>query len=603
MNIDDLKRAVLEKRIEEQLKARGSQQQPSLINKADRHRPLPLSFAQQRLWFLGQLDPAASLAYHLPVVLRLTGQLDHQALIMSLNNLIARHESLRTRFVSIEGQPCQHIDPADIGFALSYHDLRQRDPALHDSQVTEIAELEAQAPFDLIQGPLIRGQLLQLANEEHVLLLTLHHIITDGWSVGVLVRELGDFYRAALNGHDASLPVLPIQYADYAVWQHDQLQGNQTQGTELTEQRDFWRTQLEGTPNLLPLPTDRPRPTVQSYTGDHVSFHLDASLLTSLKALGQRHNTTLFMTVLSAWSIVLARLSGQDDIVIGTPVANRPHHELEGLIGFFVNTLALRIRFNDELNVADLLAQVRKQALSAYAHQDLPFEQVVEALRPERNLSYSPLFQVMLALNNTPSQILTLPGLQLTQIEQQHRSAHFDLALSLSETEAGLAGDLEYATDLFDSTTVQRMVGYLTNVLTVMVADEKHSVATLPMLPEPERQQLLVEFNATQADFPQDSLIHQLFEMQVLQRPDAIAVVCEGQTLNYNELNQRANRLAHHLISLGVRPDDRIAICLERSPEMIVGLLGILKAGGAYVPLDPTYPSERLAYTLEDAAP
>ncbi|MDX7998162.1 amino acid adenylation domain-containing protein [Xenorhabdus sp. Reich] len=622
MNPEELKRAVLEKRIEAQLKSRGSQQQ-LLIRQADRKQPLPLSFAQQRLWFLCQYDPAASLAYHLPVILRLSGQLDRQALTTSLNHLIARHESLRTRFAFIEGQPCQHIDPADIGFALSYHDLRQFDPALHDSRVAELADLEAQAPFDLAQGPLIRGQLLQLTNNEHVLLLTLHHIITDGWSIGVLVRELGDFYRSALDGHEVSLPSLPVQYADYAVWQHALLQEKQLQekqsqekqsqekqsqekqspGTRLTEQRDFWRARLEGIPDLLELPTDRPRPAVQSYAGDHVAFHLNVSLLSSLKALGQRHHTTLFMTVLSAWSIVLARLTGQDDIVIGTPVANRPHYDLEGLIGFFVNTLALRVRFNDDLNVADLLAQVRKQALAAYAHQDLPFEQVVEALQPGRSLSYNPIFQVMLALNNTPAQTLTLPGLQLTSIEQKRRGAHFDLALSLSETETGLAGDLEYATDLFDSATVERMVGYLTNVLSAMVDDERQSISTLPMLPGSEQHQLLVDFNTTQVDFPQDALIHQLFEAQSARRPDAIAIIFEEQTLSYGELNRRANRLAHYLIAQGVRPDDRVAICLERSLEAVVGLLGILKAGGAYVPLDPAYPAERLAYMLEDSAP
>ncbi|WP_352232126.1 amino acid adenylation domain-containing protein [Xenorhabdus bakwenae] len=599
MNIDDLKRAVLEKRLAEQLKARGEQQQPALIKPADRHQSLPLSFAQQRLWFINQLDPAASQAYHLPVTLRLTGQLNAHALKTSLDRLIARHESLRTRFILVEGQPCQHIDPADIGFALSCHDLRSLDPALRTQRVTELADIEAQAPFDLAQGPLIRGQLLQLADEEHVLLLTLHHIITDGWSIGVLVQELGTFYRVALDGHhDDPLPPLPIQYADYTVWQQAQLQG-----TFFTEQRDFWCAQLADAPALLTLPTDRPRPAVQTYAGNQVPVHIDADLLASLKELGQRHHTTLFMTVLSAWSLVLTRLSGQEDIVIGTPVANRPHRELEGLIGFFVNTLALRISCHDELCVADLLAQVRERALAAYTRQDLPFEQVVEALQPERSLSYNPLFQVMLALNNTPAQALTLPGLQLTTIDQEHRSAHFDLTLSLSESEAGLVGELEYATDLFDATTVERIAGYFNNVLTAMVADETQQIATLPLLPASERQQLLVDFNATQVDYPQEALIHQLFEAQVAQHPDSLAVVFEEQTLSYGELNRRANQLAHYLIALGVRPDDRVAICAERSLDTIVGLLGILKAGGAYVPLDPSYPPERLSYMLEDAAP
>ncbi|MBD1229407.1 AMP-binding protein, partial [Xenorhabdus griffiniae] len=598
MNINELKRAVLEKRLAEQLKAREGQQQPACIKPADRHQPLPLSFAQQRLWFISQFDAAASQAYHLSVTLRLTGQLDYPALKAALDRLIARHESLRTRFILVAGQPCQHIDPADIGFALTCHDLRPIDPALRTQHVAELADSEAQAPFDFAQGPLIRGQLLQLADDEHVLLLTLHHIITDGWSVGVLVQELSIFYLAALDGQPDPLPPLPIQYADYSVWQQEQLQG-----TAFTEQRDFWCTQLADAPALLTLPTDRPRPAVQTYAGNRVPVQIDADLLASLKVLGQRHNTTLFMTLLSAWSLVLARLSGQADIVTGTPVANRPHQELEGLMGFFVNTLALRISCHDNLRVTDLLAQVRERALAAYSHQDLPFEQVVEALQPERSLSYSPLFQVMLALNNTPAQELTLPGLQLTTIAQEHRSAHFDLTLSLSETEAGLIGGLEYATDLFDAATVERIVGYFNKALIAMTADDTQLIATLPMLPVSERQQLLVDFNATQADFPQNALIHSLFEAQAAQHPDRIAVVYEEQTLSYGELNHRANQLAHYLITVGVRPDDRVAMCAERSLDTIVGLLGILKAGGAYVPLDPVYPTERLAYMLNDAAP
>ncbi|MDE9555583.1 amino acid adenylation domain-containing protein [Xenorhabdus bovienii] len=598
MNLDDLKRAVLEKKIEEQLKARGGQQQRPLIEQVNRHQPLPLSFAQQRLWFLSQLDPAASLAYHMSVVLRLTGQLDRDALTTALDRLVARHESLRTRFVLIEGQPCQHIDPADVSFALSCQDLRPLNPAMHTRRIAELSALEAQTPFDFVRGPLIRGQLLQLTDESHMLLLTQHHIIADAWSVGVLVHELGALYRAALDGHGDPLPSLPIQYVDYAVWQRNGLQE-----TVLTEQRDFWCTQLQDAPTLLTLPTDRPRPLVQTYVGDQVSFQLDTTLLASLKELGQRHHTTLFMTVLTAWSIVLARLSGQDDIVIGTPVANRPHQELEGLIGFFVNTLALRVTPGEAPRVADLLAQVRERALAAYAHQDLPFEQVVEALQPERSLSYSPIFQVMLTLNNTPAQDLALPGLQLSPVEQARYSAHFDLTLSLTETETGLTGDLEYASDLFDPTTVERMIEYFKQVLTEMGADATQAIARLPILPASERQQLLTDFNATQADFPQDALIHQLFESQAAHSPDATAVVFEDQTLSYGELNRRANRLAHHLIALGVRPDDRVAICIERSPELVVSLLAVLKAGGAYVPLDPDYPAERLAYMLDDAAP
>ncbi|PHM36581.1 non-ribosomal peptide synthetase [Xenorhabdus innexi] len=568
------------------------------IPAADRSQPLPLSFAQQRLWFLGQLDPTASLAYHIPLALRLNGHLSHQALRRSLDNLVARHETLRTRFVLAAGQPCQQIDPADSGFALVCQDLRALTADEQTRRITDIASAETGLPFDFTQGSLIRGHLLQLADDEHVLLITQHHIISDGWSVGVLLHEMGVLYRAALDDQLDPLPPLSVQYADYAVWQRDNLHE-----AALNTQREFWCRQLSDAPALLTLPTDRPRPAAQSFIGGRVPVNFDAALLTSLKTLGQRHNSTLFMTVLTAWSIVLARLSGQDDIVIGTPVANRQHQELEGLIGFFVNTLALRVRLDGSVSIADLLSQIRQQTLAAYAHQDLPFEQVVEALQPERNLSYSPIFQVMLALNNTPPQTLTLPDLQFTAMESVHHSAHFDLTLSLTETEAGLVGELSYATALFDATTIERMVGYLTNVLNTMVADEAQLAAALPMLPDSERQQLLTEFNAHQVDYPNDALLHQLFEAQAEQRPDAIAVIFEGRKLHYGELNQRANYLAHYLITLGVQPGDRVAICVERSLEMVIGLLAILKAGGAYIPLDPAYPAERLAYMLEDSDP
>ncbi|MFC3396063.1 amino acid adenylation domain-containing protein [Brenneria rubrifaciens] len=577
---------------------RASFTEPSRIPVAERNTPLPLSFAQQRLWFIGHLDPVASQAYHLPAALRLVGQLNKSALTAALDSLVARHESLRTHFTLVDGQPCQQISPDSTGFSLSCLDLRSLDAAACPQRVAELTAHEARDPFDLTQDPLVRGQLLQLSDEEHILLLTQHHIISDGWSLGILVRELAALYRAAINGENAHLPPLPIQYADYAVWQRNWLRGE-----TLASLHDFWHNQLQGAPALLRLPSDRPRPSVQRYVGSLVPIHIDSTELTALRALGQQQGTTLFMTLLAAWTLVLSRLSGQDDIVVGTPVANRTRSELEGIVGFFVNTLALRIEPGQCKTVADLLAQVRERALAAYAHQDLPFEQVVEALQPVRSLSYSPIFQVMLSLNNTPAQTLTLPGLELSAIKQTGHSAHFDLTLSLTETESGLKGGLEYATDLFDRQTIVRLAGYLRNVLTAMATNVTRPLASLPMLPDAERRQLLVDFNATDADFPQHALIHQLFENQVERTPDAIAALFEERSLTYDELNRRANRLAHHLISLGVRPDDRIAICVERGLEMIVGLLGILKAGAAYVPLDPAYPAERLAYMLDDAAP
>ncbi|MBI6550755.1 AMP-binding protein, partial [Xenorhabdus sp. VLS] len=570
----------------------------TVIPAVDRSQPRPLSFAQQRLWFLARLDPAASLAYHMPAVLRLSGQLNPAAFTAALDRLVARHESLRTRFVLVDEQPCQHIDAEDTGFALHYQDLRSWEAAAQQQHIAERAERDMHTPFDFAHGPLIRGQLLQLADEEHVWILTQHHIISDGWSVGILIRELGELYRAALENDAPPLSSLPIQYTDYAVWQRERLQG-----AILAAQRDFWREQLHGAPTLLELPTDRPRPPEQRYAGGHVPVHFNEDLVIALKTLGQRQGTTLFMTLLAAWGIVLARLSSQDDIVIGTPVANRQRSELEGLIGFFVNTLPLRIESGRCSTVAELLAHVRERALAAYAHQDLPFEQIVDALQPERSLSYSPIFQVMLALDNTPAQSLELPGLSVSPVGQTRHSAHFDLTLSLTDTLDGLGGYLEYASDLFDRATAERMVGYLTRVLTAMTADETQIIAHLPILSATERQQLLGDFNATQADFPQDVLIQQLFEAQVQRTPDALAVIFEAQSLSYGELNRRANRLAHHLIARGVRPDDRVALCVERGVDMITGLFGILKAGGAYVPLDPAYPAERLAYMLDDAAP
>ncbi|MBE8595309.1 non-ribosomal peptide synthetase [Xenorhabdus sp. BG5] len=569
-----------------------------VIPVTDRNQPLPLSFSQQRLWFLARLNSKANLAYHIPIILHLSGKLDYTAFTAALDQLVSRHESLRTRFVLLDDQPYQHIDNADTGFSLTCHDLRRLDETSRMAHINELAELETQTPFDFANEPMIRGHLLQLSDEEHVLILTQHHIITDGWSVGILFRELSALYRTAQGKCGDPLPHLPIQYADYAVWQQKWLRDE-----ALTAQRDFWQKQLQNAPTLLTLPIDHPRPPEQSYTGAHVPVHLNADLLSALKALGQRQDATLFMTLLAAWSIVLARLSGQDDIVIGTPVANRSLSDLEGLIGFFVNTLPLRIELEQYNSVANLLAHVREQTLAAYAHQDLPFEQLVETLKPERSLSYNPIFQVMLALNNIPTQSLELPGLSVSKVVPPHRSAYFDLTLSLTESQDGLTGYLEYASSLFDRTTVERMVGYLNNVLTAMTIDETQAIARLPMLSVAERQQLLVDFNAPQADFPHDTLIHQLFEAQVQRTPDATAVIFEEQSLSYDELNRRTNQLAHRLIAFGVRPDDRVAIQVERGLDMIIGLFGILKAGAGYIPLDPEYPAERLIYQLSDCKP
>jgi amino acid adenylation domain-containing protein len=570
------------------------------ILRADRNQPLPLSLAQQRLWFLDRLDKAASAAYHMPSALRLTGDLDVAALQSTLDRLVARHESLRTRFVANDGVPYQQIAPADCGFALRIEDLSAWSADERETLVAKLAAEEAAAAFDLSTGPLIRGRLLKLAAEEHVLLLTQHHIITDGWSLGILVREVAALYTAFRLGEADPLPPLDIQYADYAQWQRQWLDGE-----ELTRQTDFWREHLTGAPALLSLPLDRPRPAVQSHAGDRISFLLPAELTAGLRALSQRHGVTLYMTLLSAWGVLLARLSGQSDVVIGTSMANRQRREVESLIGFFVNTLALRLRLDDRPNVETLLAQAKDITLAAFAHQDLPFEQIVEAVQPRRSLSHSPLFQTLFAFNNTNTSgdALTLPGLTLAPVQSADDSAHFDLSLSMADRGGHLAASIEYASDLFDRATIERWTGYFLQLMEAMVADASRTVDMLPMLPAAERTQLLHEFNASESAYAKDTLLHELFEQQAAAQPDAVAVVFEDLRLTYGELNARANQLAHALIELGIQPDDRIAIAVERGLDLVVGFLGILKAGGAYLPLDPSYPADRLQYTLQDAAP
>ncbi len=573
---------------------------PSAIVRADRGERVPLSWAQQRLWFLDQLDPGASVAYHLPVSLRLAGLLDRAALRATLDRLVYRHESLRTSFVSVEGEPVQVIGSPEGGFSLREVDLRGLPGREQAVRVAQLSAAEAVERFDLSSGPLIRGQLLQLAEQEHILLITQHHIISDGWSMGVMIQEVTALYEAYLQGREDPLPALPIQYADYALWQRRHLQAG-----ELERQVQYWREQLRGAPGLLELPTDRARPAVQSYAGQSVEVVLPPSLTRQLRALSQRHDSTLFMTLLCGWAVVLGRLSGQSEVVIGTPVANRGRAQLEPLIGFFVNTLALRVDLSGEPRVAQLLSDVRARVLSAFERQDVPFEQVVEALQPVRSLSFSPLFQVMLALNNTPAQReLQLSGLSVSRQASEQGSTQFDLSLSLTEVEEALVGELTYASSLFDRDTVERMVGYLQRVLWGMEEEEQQRIGELQLLSEAQREQVLVTFNAVEpVSALEERLVQELFEAQVAATPTAVAVVFEDEQLSYAELNARANQLAHYLIGRGVRVEDRVAICVERSVEMLVGMLGVLKSGAGYVPLDPSYPAQRLSYMVQDSAP
>ncbi len=586
------KRALLESRLQE--KDAGGPVKIAIPCRSHR-ASAPLSFSQQRLWFLNQLEPAASV-YNQTAALSLEGSLNLTALQDALNAIVERHEVLRTTYV-VAGDGCveQFIGaPAMIELAVT--DLSECSAQERMEEVQRVTSKLSVRPFDLSRERPLRLGLVKLGETEHVLLLTIHHIASDGWSIGVLNRELSILYNTFRQGKSSPLPDLPIQYADYAIWQREWLKGE-----ELDRQLSYWKKQLERTPGLLNFPTDRCRPAVQSYRGQSQFIELSKDLSRQLKALSRKQGVTLFMTFLAAFQTLLCRYTGQDDIVVGSPIANRTRTELEGLIGFFVNTLVLRSNLSNDPTFIELLAQVRETALGAYAHQDLPFEQLVGELQPERNLSYSPLFQVMLVLQNTPASQFKFDGISVNPISVGIETAKFDLTLYVRESEEGFRVSLQYATDLFESSTIERMAGHFETLLEGIVADPERRISKLPLLTEAEQHQLLVEWNDTEADYPKDKCIHELFEDQVERTPDADAVVFEEQSLSYRELNNRANQLAHHLQKLGVGPDVLVGICIERSLEMVVGLLGILKTGGTYVPLDPDYPMERLEFILNDS--
>jgi len=556
--------------------------------------PLPLSWAQERLWILDQLEGESSI-YNVPGAFRITGDLQVSILELALAEIIRRHEVLRTRFESVNGTPVQVIDSL-VEFQLPIEDWQDLPPTQQQEELNQEIGREAQAPFDLATGPLLRVSLVRLSRTESVLLANLHHIICDGWSVGVLFQELSTLYQAYLQGEPSPLPELPIQYADYSQWQRTWLSGE-----FLETQLGYWQRKLADAPGLLQLPTDRPRPAVQSYRGEHQVFTLPPHLTVPLQQLSQKAGTTLFMTLLAAFSTLLYRYSSQDDILVGSPIANRDRQEVEPLMGCFVNTLVLRTQFPEGITFEQLLAQVREVTLEAYTHQNVPFEQVVDALQPERNLSHSPLFQVMFVLQNAGALSCELPGVSFERLSSQIATSRFDLTLSMEETDKGILGYWEYATDLFDAATIARMAGHLQVLLEAIAANPQQKIGELPLLTEPERHQLLVEWNNTATDYPRDKCIHQLFEEQAERTPDAIAIVFAEEQLTYQELNQKANQLARYLQRLGVQPEALVGICIERSLELIVGILAILKAGGAYVPLDPNYPAERLSYMIADA--
>jgi len=573
------------------------------ILRVPRDQELPLSFAQQRLWFLDQLDPGQA-SYNLPEAVRLTGTLDSAALERAINEVIRRHEALRTTFeMTPEGRPRQLIAPTLI-VALPVTDLSALPPAEREVEAQRLASAEAARPFDLARGPLLRVALLRLSPAEHVLLLTLHHIIGDDWSSSVIMRELATLYDAFTHGRPSPLPELRLQYADFAAWQRNWLRGE-----TLETQLGYWKKQLAGSPPLLELPTDRPRPAVQTFAGAYHTFTLSADLTRRLRALAQSEGATLFMVLLAAFDVLLYRHSRQADFNVGTPIANRNRADLEPLIGFFVNTLVLRAILHPELSFRALVRQVRETALGAYAHQDLPFEMIVDALQPQRDLSHSPLFQVMFALQNTPRGVGATrtpisagdSPLMLSAFESHSGTAKFDLTLFMVEEGEALGGALEYNTDLFDAVTIERLAEHFKILLAAAAAAPETSVARLPLLSDAERRQLLVEWNRTEAPVPTHLCVHHLFEQQVEQTPEALAAVSGDRMLTYRALNERANQLAHHLHRLGVQTETLVALCLTRSLEVVVGILGVLKAGAAYVPIDPTYPADRIAFMLGDA--
>ncbi len=572
-----------------------------------RNSDLPLSFAQTRLWFLNQLEEESA-TYNMAEPLRLTGYLQVTALEMAIQEILRRHEILRTTFKIVNGSPVQSVGsvgrinffpcsllPAPCSL-FPIVDLQHLPEVEQSAQVRQFATEEAQQPFDLSNGPLLRVTLLRLGIQSHVLLLTMHHIVSDGWSMGIFIDELSTLYKAFCAGEPSPLPELAIQYADFAHWQRSWLTGD-----VLETQLSYWKQQLAGSPPLLELPTDRPRPSVQTFRGSSEHFELNQDLTQKLKTLSQQSGVTLFMTLVAAFVTLLSRYSGQDDIVIGSPIANRNRSEIEPLIGFFVNTLVLRTQLYGNPTFVELLGRVKEMTLDAYAHQDMPFEKLVEELQPERSLSYTPLFQVMFVLQNTLMGKVELPELSMTPFKLDEAIATDDLLLSMEETDTGLTGDFVYNSDLFDSTTITQMVGHFQTLLEGIVANPQQHLAELPLLNAAERHQLLVEWNNTTTEFPLEQCFPQLFEAQVARTPNAVAAVFNNQQMTYFELNARANRWARHLVELGVGPETIVALLVERNLDFLTAMLAVFKAGGAYLPLNPNHPVERMRSCLEQS--
>ncbi|MEM8778723.1 MAG: amino acid adenylation domain-containing protein, partial [Cyanobacteria bacterium P01_G01_bin.49] len=616
LNLEELRNRIAalppEKRaiFEQQLKQKNLRLPQQTIPKRQDSQSLPLSLAQERLWFLHQLDPDSP-AYNIAIAWQFTGTLDLRILEKSFQEIIRRHECLRTRFLSVQGNPVLEIDPSFI-LQIPKINLQGLPEKQRDQETQRLTTEAAKQYFNLAEGPLLRVILLQISPQSSIVLVILHHIIADGWSRGILLKELAALYKAFSLNNPSPLPELPIQYGDFAAWQRQWLAGK-----ELQAQLDYWKRQLANL-SVLNLPTDYPRPNVLTLRGGIQSFTLDKSLTDDLKILSRQQGVTLFMILLSAFKILLHRYSGQHDIVVGSPIANRNWTETEGLIGFFVNTLVLRSDLSNNPSFLALLQQVKETTSKAYQHQDLPFAKLVDTLQPERDESHNPLFQVMFQVQNEAYQLqnalspeLAIPGLTLSQSWIDTQSTKFDLTWHLVERETGMLAVIEYSLDLFKAETITRMLGHFQVLLTEIIANPQARISELSILTQAERQQLLVEWNEEQGAGVREQgagsreqgevFIHQLFEAQVEKTPNAIAVTFADQQLTYQQLNVKANQLAHYLQKLGVKPEVKVGILVERSPQMLIAILGVLKAGGAYVPLDPAYPSERIAFMLEDA--
>ncbi|HEV2150062.1 MAG TPA: amino acid adenylation domain-containing protein [Longimicrobiaceae bacterium] len=577
----------------EGLRRAGTAQLPPVVPVARGQAP-PLSFAQERLWFLDRLQPESAF-YNVPHALRFSGALDHAALERALGEIVRRHESLRTAFPQVAGEPVQEIAPYD-GFTLAVEDLSALDGAEREAQAGRLASEEAARPFDLARGPVFRARLLRLGEEDHVLLLCMHHIVSDEWSMGVFFGELSALYEAYREGGDSPLPELPVQYADYSAWQREQLSGERLEGL-----LSYWRARLAGVPALLELPTDRPRPPVQSYRGAYEGVALPGALVEPLRALAGSEGATLHMVLLAAFQVLLSRYSGSEDVVVGTTIAGRSRREVEPLIGFFVNTLALRTDLSGDPSFREVVRRVREVTLGAYEHQEVPFEAVVADLRPERSLSHSPLVQVLFELHVHPAEE-DLRGLSMRDVDLQIDTTKFDLSLELGARADGVFGAMMYSVDLFERSTIRRMIAHLQRVLEQVAGDPGARISRLTLAGAEERARVVEEWNRTDHPFPRDACIHELFEAQVERTPEALALEWGDQVLTYRELDARANRLAHHLAGLGVGPEDRVGVLLERSPEMVVATLAVMKAGGCCVPVDTTYPPERVELMLADSA-